>query len=222
VARLDLISKMIALISFEEIRFLIVWEDRIPYEKIKEAGIDQSYNYSLDGKVSLSESKPTAFLTDENNKITMVTGYSYISLINKIIELGGKKDLSSGAAGMILNSVSKSGAFFREDNEKTLLMFLTSSCRKCLEYDEIVRKNIDSMQKKIKVITVRPDFDKKQDYDKYFEIDPQQIYFNIFAWSCDIGASDRKYPMFFILNSDNSIEKVFTDVNEAVSYTLGL
>jgi|GEM_PF-760476 len=222
IRRLDCISKMIDLIGCEGIQFLIVWEDTIPSEMIKEAGIDQSYNYSLKGKVSLSESKPTAYLTDENNKIMMVTGYSYISLINKIIELGGKKDISNKAADMILKNVSKSGGFSREDNEKTLLMFLTSSCRRCKEYDEIVRKNIDSMQKKIKIITVRPDFDEKQDYDKYFEIDPQQIYFNIFAWSRDVGANDRKYPMFYILNSDNSIERLFTDANEAVSYILGL
>lgn len=219
--RLDCISKMIDLISFEGMRFLIVWEDRIPVEKINEAGIDSSYNYSLAGKVSLSESKPTAFLTDENNKIMMVTGYSYISLINKIIELSGKKDLSTKAAEMILKNVSKSGAFFRKDDGKTLFMFLASGCRKCREYEEIVRKNIDSIQKKINVITVRPDFDIKQDYDKYLEIDPQQIYFNIFAYSCGIEANNRKYPMFFIINSDNSIEKLFTDVDEAVKYTLG-
>lgn len=221
-ARLDCISKMIGLLSFEGIRFLIVWEDRIPLEKIKEAGIDPGYNYSLEGKASLSESKPTAFLTDENNKIMMVTGYSYISLINKLIELSDKKDLGTKATEMILKDASKSGAFFRKDNEKTLLMFLDSSCRKCMEFEEIVRKNIDFMQKKIKVITVRPDFDKKQDYDKYYEIDPQQVYFNIFAWTHDIGAGDRKYPMFFIINSDNSIERLFNDVDEAVSYTLGL
>lgn len=222
ISRLDCISKMIGLISFEELSFFLVWENEIPLDKVNEAGIDLSYNYSLKGKVSLSESKPTAFLTDENNKIMMVTGYSYISLINEIIELGGKKDLSTKAAEMIINNVSKSGAFFWEDNKKTLLMFMTSSCRRCMEYDEIVRKNIDSMQKKIQIITVRPDFDKKQDYDKYFEIDTQQIYFNIFASSSDIGATERKYPLFFIINSDNSIEKSFTDVNKAVSYILGL
>lgn len=222
ITRLDCISKMIGLLSFEGIRFLIVWEDRIPLERIKEAGIDPGNNYSLEGKASLSESKPTAFQTDENNKIMMVTGYSYISLINELIELGGKKDLGTKATEMILKDASKSGAFFRKDNEKTLLMFLDSSCRKCMEYEEIVHKNIESMQKKIKVITVRPDFDKQQDYDKYYEIDPQQIYFNIFAWTHGIGAGDRKYPMFFIINSHNSIERLFTDVDKAVSYTLGL
>ncbi len=101
-------------------------------------------------------------------------------------------------------------------------MFMSSGCRTCKEGEDIVRKNIDSMQKKINVITVRPDFDIKQDYDKHFEIDPQQIYFNIFAYAQDVEARYRKYPMFVIINSDNSIERLFTDVNEAVKYALGL
>jgi hypothetical protein len=46
----------------------VVWDNLIPAEKIKDAGIDSKYNYSLMDKVSLGESKPTAFLTDENNK----------------------------------------------------------------------------------------------------------------------------------------------------------
>lgn len=222
IVRLGCISKIINLINIEGIRYLIVWDGPIPFEKIKDAGIDSKYNYSLEDKVSLSESKPTAFLTDENNKIIMVTGYSYISLINEIIDLIGERDLSRKASEMIIKNVSKSGAFIRKDNEKTLLMFMWSGCRKCREHEEIVRKNIDSMQKKINVITIRPDFDIRQDYDKYYEIDPQEIYFNIYAYAYGIEASLRKYPMFIILNNDNSIEKVFTDVNEAVNYTLGL
>lgn len=222
IVRLDCISKMINLIKIEGISYLIVWEGRIPFEKIKDAGIDSKYNYSLDDKVSLDESKPTAFLTDKNNKIIMITGYSYISLINKIIELGGKKDLSHKAGEMIIKNVSKSDAFIWKDTEKTLLMFMWSGCRKCREHEEIVRKNIDSMHKKINVITIRPDFDIRQDYDKYYEIDPQEIYFNIYAYAYGIEASHRKYPMFVILKSDNSVEKLFTDVNEAVNYTLGL
>ncbi|HEY9063083.1 MAG TPA: hypothetical protein VIO64_21690 [Pseudobacteroides sp.] len=222
IVRLGCISKMINLIKTEGISYLIVWEGLIPTKKVKDAGIDSKYNYSVDGKVSLSESKPTAFLMDESNKIIMVTGYSYISLINKIIELGEKKDLSYKAGEMIIKNVSKSGAFIRKDTEKTLLMFMWSGCRKCREHEEIVRKNIDSMQKKINVITIRPDFDTRQDYDKYYEIDSEQIYFNIYAYAYGIEASLRKYPMFVILKSDNSVEKLFTDVNEAINYILGL
>ncbi|HEX9062877.1 MAG TPA: hypothetical protein VF941_22115, partial [Clostridia bacterium] len=180
------------------------------------------YNYSLAGKASLSESKPDAFLIDENNKIMMITGYSYVSLINRIIELSGKKDMSYKAGEMILKNVEKSGGFIRKDNEKTLLMFMTSGCRTCKKGEDIVQENIDSMQKKINVITVRPDFDTKQEYDKYFEIDPQMIYFNIYASAQGLEPSDRKYPLFVIINSDYSIEKLFTDVNEAIKYTLGL
>lgn len=220
--RLDCISKMISLIRFEDMSYVLVWEDRIPVEQIKEAGIGESYNYTLAGKSSLSEAKPTAFLVDKNNKIIMVTGYSYISLINEIIEMGGKKDLSAKAGGMIFKNALKSETFLREDNEKTLLMFMSSGCRLCREGEDIIRQNIDSMRKKINVITVRPDFDTKQDFDKYFEIDPQQIYFNIFSYALGVEADDRKYPMFFIINSDYSVEKLFTDANEAVKYILGL
>ncbi|MDP4179553.1 MAG: hypothetical protein Q8942_00485 [Bacillota bacterium] len=220
--RLDCVSKMTSLISFEAISYVIVWEDSIPLEKIKKAGIVSSYNYSLKNKASLSESKPTAFLVDENNKVIMVTGYSYISLINKIIELGDKKDLYNKAEKMIFNNVSKSGSLPRKDNGKTLLMFMSSGCRRCKEDEDIVKKNIDAMQEKINIITVRPDFDIKQNYDKYFELDPQMIYFNIFAYALGIDANNRKYPMFVIVNSKNSIEKFFTNVDEAVNYTLGL
>ncbi len=220
--RLDCISKMIGLISFEDMSFVLVWEDKIPLKQLNEAGIAERYNYSLAGKATLSEEKPTAFLTDENNKIIMVTGYSYISLINEIIEMGGKKDLSAKAVEMIFKNALKSETSIQENNEKTLLMFMSSSCRLCRENEEIIRKNIDSLREKINVITVRPDFDTKQDFDKYFEIDPQQIYFNMFAYSQGIEASNRKYPMFFIINKDHSVEKLITDPNELVKYISGL
>jgi hypothetical protein len=216
--RLDCIFKMMSLLSFEDIRYELIWEDRIPEKNVREAGIETSCNFSLAGKVSLSESKPTAYLLDENNKIIMITGYSYISLINKIIELGGKRNFSTKAEEMILKNVSKSQGFLPGGNGKTLLMFMSSSCRLCREGEEIVRQNTDSMQKKINVITIRPDFGVKQDFDRYFEIDPQQIYFNIFCYSQKIAAENRKYPMFMIINRDYTVEKLFTDVNEAVKY----
>lgn len=81
---------------------------------------------------------------------------------------------------------------------------------------------INFMSKKINLITVRSDFDTRQSYDKNFEIDPQQIYFNIFCQEQDIQASDRKYPMFLIINKEYSVEKFFTDANEVVKYILGL
>lgn len=221
-SRLDCISKLIDLISFEDMSYVLVWEDQIPLQQINEAGIAESYNYTLAGKATLSESKPTAFLADENDKIIMVTGYSYISLINEIIEMGGKKDLSKKAGEMILKNALKSEASLGENNEKTLLMFMSSSCRLCRENEDIIRKNIDSLRKKINVITVRPDFDTKQDFDKYFEIDPEQIYFNMFAYSQGVEATNRKYPMFYIINSDFSVEKLITDPNELVMYISGL
>jgi len=220
--RLDCISKMISLISFEDMSYVLAWEDRIPVEQIKEAGIGESYNYTLAGKASLSESKPTAFLVDENNKIIMVTGYSYISLINEIIEMSGKKDLSAKAGELIFKNALKSETFLGENNGKTLLMFMSSGCRLCRENEDIIRKNIDSIRKKINVITVRPDFDTKQDFDEFFEIDPQQIYFNMFAYSHGVEASNRKYPMFFIINKDYSVEKLITDANEVVKYISAL
>ncbi|HEX9059449.1 MAG TPA: hypothetical protein VF941_04655, partial [Clostridia bacterium] len=47
--KLDCITKMINLMSFEGISYLIAWEDRIPEEKIREAEIGLNYNYSLAG-----------------------------------------------------------------------------------------------------------------------------------------------------------------------------
>ncbi|WP_024831737.1 hypothetical protein [Ruminiclostridium josui] len=220
--RLDCISKTINLLSCKDVSYLIVWEDKIPVEEIKKAGIDEDYNYSLKSKVILSESKPNAFLVDENSKIAMVTGYSYISLINEIINLNGKTDLSAKAGKMIVNNVSKSGDFSGNSNEKTLLMFMSSGCKSCRVSEDIISKNMDSMSKKINLITVRSDFDTRQSYDKNFEIDPQQIYFNIFCQEQDIQASDRKYPMFLIINKEYSVEKFFTDANEVVKYILGL
>ncbi len=220
--RLDSISKMIDLISFEDISYVLVWEDQIPLKQINEAGIAESCNYTLAGKASLSESKPTAFLTDENNKIKTVTGYSYVALINEVIEIGKIKDLSARAGEMIFKNVLKSETVLPNDNEKTLLMFMSSSCRLCRENEEIIRKNIDSIREKINVITVRPDFDTKQDFDKYFEIDPEQIYFNSFAYSQGVEATKRQYPMFFIINKDYSVEKLITDPNELVKYISGL
>ncbi|RCX14831.1 hypothetical protein DFR58_11465 [Anaerobacterium chartisolvens] len=219
--RLNCISKVINLISVENISYAVVWEDSIPVESIAETGIDLSFNYSLNRRASLSESRPDAFLTDENGKIIMITGYSYVSLINEIIALGGKKDLSVGAAEMILKNASEPGASLGDNGGKTLLMFVSSGCRTCRETEEIVRQNIDSMYEKINVITVRPDFDTRQPYDRHFEIDPQQVYFNIFTNAQGIEASKRKYPLFFIINSDYSVERLFTDAGDTVKHIMG-
>ncbi|HEX2926449.1 MAG TPA: hypothetical protein VHP38_09380 [Ruminiclostridium sp.] len=216
--RLNGISKIISLLSYKDIRYQLVWEDRIPAEQLKESGIGISYNYSLEGKTVLDESKPTAYLLEEDNKIIMITGYSYISLINKIIELGGKRDFSTKAGEMILKDVSDSDQFHGQGAGKTLLMFMSSGCRLCRAGEEIIKKNTDSLQKKINVITIRPDFDEKQSFDKYYEVDPEQIYFNIFCYKLNIGASNRKYPMFIIINRDFTVDKLFTDPNEAVKY----
>lgn len=219
--RLDCISKMIDLMKSKDMSYLLVWEDKIPLKQINEAGIAESCNYTLEGKAQFSESKPTAFLTDENNKIITVAGYSYISLINQVIEIG-KEDLSAKAGEKILNNALKSDMSLLDNNKKTLLMFMSSSCRLCRENEEVIRKNIDMIEEKTNVITVRPDFDTKQDFDKYFEVDPQQIYFNLFAYSQKVEASNRQYPMFYIINKDCSIEKVITDPNELVKYISGL
>lgn len=219
-SRLDCISKMISLTGYKNVGYALVWIDSIPVDELRKAGIDESYNYSLGGRASLSESVPNAFLTDENNKIMMVTGYSYISLINKVIELGGEKDICKRAGEMILNNVAKSGTFHRKDNKKTLLMFVSSSCKSCRAGEDFLKQNIDNVRKKINAITIRPDFDSKQAYDKDFEIDPQQIYFNIYCYALGVEASNRKYPMFIIINGDYSVEKLITDPNEAVKYIL--
>lgn len=218
--RLNCISKVISLINLEGVSYHILWEDTIPTRELKMAGIDEKINYSLGGKVSLSESKPNAFLMDEKNKIVMVAGYSYISLISKIIELNEKKDLTTRAGEMILENATGSDTFLQEHKGKTLLMFISSSCKRCKEGEEIIRGNMDLMGKKMNVIAVRPDFDTRQDFDKYLEIDPQQIYFNTYCHAMGVEAAKRKYPMFFVIDGDLSVEKMFTNSSEAVNYVL--
>jgi thiol-disulfide isomerase/thioredoxin len=220
--RLDCISKMIDLLSFEGMSYMLIWEDQIPLKQINEAGIDESYNYSLNGKASLSEWKPTAFLTDENNKIKMVTGFSYVTLINEVIKISNKDDLCAKAVDKILKNALQSEMSLLENNKKTLMMFMSSGCRSCKETEEIIKNNIEFLQEKMNVVTVRPDFDLRQDFDKYYEVDPEQIYFNIFVDSQGVDASDRQYPFFYILNSDYSVEKLIRDPNELIKYVSGL
>ncbi|QNU66650.1 hypothetical protein EHE19_017660 [Ruminiclostridium herbifermentans] len=216
--RLDCISKMIDLLSFEGMSYMLIWEDQIPLKQINEAGIDESYNYSLNGKASLSEWKPTAFLTDDNNKIIMVTGFSYVTMINEVIKMSNKNDLSAKAVDKILKNALQSEMSILENNKKTLMMFMSSGCRSCKETEEIIKNNTELLHEKMNVVTVRPDFDIRQDFDKYFEVDPEQLYFYIFVNSQGIEESNRKYPIFYIVNSDYSVEKLFTDANELVKY----
>lgn len=221
ILRLDCISKIINLLNFPDIRYVLVWEDRIPVEEIEKAGIDSSLNYSLEGKVSLSESKPTAFLADESNKIEMITGYSYVYMIIRIIELSGNKDFRPEAIDMLLKSASDKAAFPEDEDRVTMLMFLTSGCRDCFEVEELISENINDLKSKVNLISIRPEFDVQQQYDQHYELDPQQIYFYIFACAQNIEVNDRKYPMFFVINADKTIDKFFTDTNEAFDYVLG-
>lgn len=214
IQRLTAIHKIIEIYNFQNISYIILWEDKIPVDAVKKYNIDLNINYTFNNKSSISKSKPNGFLLDEDNKVLQVTGYSYIDVIKNIIALENKPNMLGKVNEEIFADAfgNKKGGL--DKNKLTLLMFVSSSCKLCRETEEKIAKNLPALQKKLNVITIRPDFDTMQEYDVNYITDYSLVYFNVY----DQVYTAKQFPFFAVLDKDKQVLEHFSNIDALLNY----
>jgi thiol-disulfide isomerase/thioredoxin len=212
IERLYSINKLMKVFDVENVSYTILWEDKIPEEEVKKAGIDININYCLKGKRSFSQIKPEGYILDESNKVILRTGYSYGNMFYELHKLGGNKDLRDKVYKMILNDVFKGKEDTRDKNKLTLLMFINFNCKKCKDMEKTFENNVSLLQSKFNTISIRTNFDKKTEYDKLITFDDDTF---VYLTSFNDKAN---YPYFAAINQNGEIVSTFEDLNQLLKY----
>lgn len=127
-ACLELIDTIKLLHSFDnsDIQILILWENDIPTELLKEEQLDSSFNISIDGKIN-GINKPMCYLIN-NNKLVLEEKTEYIvAAVNSIYKNKYTKD---DVINYINNIYSQEYLFFSDTN-----------CEGCNEFNERIEGN---------------------------------------------------------------------------------
>lgn len=208
--KLKSINSIIKVHSDKRISYIILWEGNIPKDAIKNAGIDEKINYTLKSGKSISKDFPNCFLVDKDNTVKLVTGFSYIDLADKLYQFEDSQDKRARVNGFIIKDLKLA------DRKPVLLMFVNSNCRQCLETDSALNENLENLQKKFNLVSIRHDFDGRiQKYDKQVVTDYSLVYFGAYKNILKVS----NYPLFVVLKSDsNEIDDIFTDVNGLITY----
>ena len=183
--------------SSEQIKFILIWEDKIPIKKVNRYNIDVRDNYSLNDKVSLSGSKPTVFLIDKQNKISFIS-YEYDTLINKLFDMSKKEDLVKRGIETLQKNLDFNLSESKNARPK-LIFFSTEGCESCNIY---YKKAFELAKNKSIQIIKYSDIEQNDD-----EVctDYGKIYKRIF----DISS----YPTCMLIDNNRIISK-FTEFLE--------
>lgn len=124
----------------DEINYLIIWTDNIPYSLIEKYEIADDINYSLSNKTNLSTSTPTFFILDENNQIVF-RDVERTNLIKKLIELEvvDTSTLQKNATAYIAKAYY--GSTNIHELDKKIIYFYMQGCPDCEKIDELFRES---------------------------------------------------------------------------------
>ena len=212
--RLEGIRKIIDIYNGEEFDYTFIWEDEIPWDTIKDMGFDEKQNFSLKGKVKLTDTKPSSFIINENNLVEIIAEPSYLKLTRKIYELSKDKNFVDDVNKMIIDSVNSKHSYNIDKNKDMLLIFTSTSCKRCKEIDNLISDNLQLMNDKFNVIDIKPDFDQGKEYSNITEIDHHLTYFRTYASSYDLEA----LPLFVIIDANLKVKEYFTDTQDFINY----
>lgn len=215
IQRLSSIKKIMEVYNFKNISYLIFWEDQIPVNTIKSAGIPLENNYTYNQRVSLSSSKPTGFLLNQNNQILQITGYSYIDLLNNLYNYEKQANMLTKINQFVWKDAFGNQSNRVDSKKPTLVMLVASDCKLCRENEQEIQSNGGKLQNKFNVITVRPDFDTQQTYDQNPVTDDSLVYFTVYQETFKVN----NYPLYLILDQNKNVEKYFTDIKNLLQYT---
>lgn len=152
--RLDEIGKITRIFESDNIEYIILWEDKIPINKLKNSNIDIGICYSLKNQVSLSKLKPEEFILDKDNKVYYISSKERNQLVDVICTLDNFNNLKERVAKEIIISNLNKGII--DLDKDTLTFFSSDACESCKEAEILIYNN---------------------DIDKRFNIDCNCIYY---------------------------------------------
>lgn len=212
--RLQGIKRIMDVYNGEEFEYTLIWENEIPWDIIKNMKFDEKQNFSLKGKSKLTDTKPSSFIINQNNIVEVIAEPSYLKLTRKIYELSKNKNFIDKVNKMIMDSVSSKYSSNIDKNKDMLLIFTSTSCKRCKEIDNLISENLELMKNKFNVIDIKPDFDQGKEYSNITEIDHHLTYFRTYASSYELEA----LPLFVIIDSDLKVKEYFSDTQQFINY----
>ena len=141
------------------VAYLMIWDQKIPEELLKQYKIDLSVNYSIRTDDRISAPKPSyCVLADEKGNIIMDGFYDYGDIVVKLAALYGGNETDDAVAHGLLEE-TRAGANTRRDPEKcNLFFFYTPGCHRCEDNLKSVKDNIALLRDKYNVFTVIPGY----------------------------------------------------------------
>lgn len=211
---LKTINKITKIYNDKNITYMVIWKDKIPMEKIKQYKIDLNINYSLNNKKAFALGKLGSVILDENNKVTFVSTYDYLSLTKSICSLYQGNDLIEKTNKLLIDDFKSNGNYAIDENKSTVCIFSNPGCKTCKPKEDIILNNMEILRKKVNVITIKNDLSPLPEYDKNPVID----YSNVYFWSYNRTYKISLPPFYVLLDKDYKVLKYFTDANEFISY----
>ncbi len=195
--KIDGFKNLINSFSSSQLEFRFLWTDEIPKQVISEYGISDLLNYSLNGKYTLSDIFPEAYILDNDGKIIFKCN-SMENLVNKMVEIFQEKvaDIRNSAIKYFFNT-------FKDQNSYKLVIFTTGNCEGCEIVDNKIKKNkLDNTQ------IIKISDESQTDQNIY------QDYFSLYTKLFNI----KKYPSLYLYNSDGNFILHTSDINEIYNY----
>ncbi|MDF2881081.1 MAG: hypothetical protein K0R54_1638 [Clostridiaceae bacterium] len=211
---LKTINKITKIYNDKDITYMVLWEGKIPMEKIRQYKIDLSINYSLNNKRPLALSKLGSVILDENNKVTLVSTYDYLGLVKNICSLYQGKDLVEKANKILIEDYKSNGSYTINNNKHTVLIFSNSGCKTCRSKENIILNNMELLKSKVNVITIKNDLSPSPEYDKSPVIDYSDVYFWTYSKTFNISTP----PLYVILDKEGQVSNYYVEANELVGY----
>lgn len=215
IERLKGIKNIMNIYNENEFDYVLIWENEIPWNTLKDIGLNESQNLSLKGKVKLTNTKPSSFIINEDNEVEVIAEPSYLNLTRKIYELSSnKEEFVKKANEMIMKNINNKFSDEIDIEKDMLLIFTSTSCKRCTEVDDLISDNLIFMNNKFNVIDIKPDFDEGKAYSNITETDYHLTYFRTYAASYDL----TYLPLFVIMDSNLQVKYYFNDAEEFVTY----
>ena len=165
---LNILNRIMSIWSSDKIKLIILWKDEIPTSITDKYNMTESISYSLENKYILSNSTPTMFILDKDNKVVFNDKGVMDTFITKLI------DMAICEENQLLNQTDSyiNEFIVKSNNAKpTLIFFSEANCNSCIEIEELINK--EKISEKYNIVKLsnsnENQDDNERDYGNLFK-----------------------------------------------------
>ncbi len=165
---LNILNRIMSIWSSDKIKLIILWKDEIPTSITDKYNMTESISYSLENKYILSNSTPTMFILDKDNKVVFNDKGVMDTFITKLI------DMAICEENQLLNQTNSyiNEFIVKSNNAKpTLIFFSEANCNSCIEIEELINK--EKISEKYNIVKLsnsnENQDDNERDYGNLFK-----------------------------------------------------